>query len=86
MTAAREAGNYDGVRCADLRGCLLRFDRVWLMTTARGDDPFSEMDPAEARLLRDGFSVARMEEYQGVRVLLLVGPASGTAPAAGLPG
>ncbi|MGI5175192.1 hypothetical protein ACQEVZ_02525 [Dactylosporangium sp. CA-152071] len=56
------------------------------MTTARGPDPFSEMDPAEARLLRDEFSVARMEEYQGVRVLLLVRPASGTAPAAGLPG
>ncbi|MET7400964.1 glycosyltransferase family 39 protein [Dactylosporangium sp. NPDC005572] len=77
----REAGNYDGARCEDLRGCLLRFDRVWLMTTARSDDPFAEMDAAEARLLRDEFSVARMEEYEGVRVLLLVRP----APAAGPP-
>jgi mannosyltransferase len=68
----RQAGNFDGARCIDLNGCLQRFDRVWLMTTAGDANPFSEMNPVQAQLLRDQFDIARTGQYYRVRVLLLV--------------
>src|SRR5262249_25248075 len=68
----RQAGNFDGAHCIDLNGCLQRFDRVWLMTTAGGANPFSEMNPVQAQLLQDQFGIVRTDQYYRVRVLLLV--------------
>jgi mannosyltransferase len=67
----REAGNYDGAHCTDMKGCLARFDRVWLVTTASGDDLFGEMRPGQEALLVAGFQVAEVRQYTHVRVALL---------------
>jgi mannosyltransferase len=67
-----ELGGYGAEECPDPRACLGGTSRIWLLTTAVGDDPTREMPRPTADLLRKRFTPEYTYQFHRVRVVLLI--------------
>ena len=68
---AQRLGTYAAGECADPHACAADVDRLWFVTPNTTGDPFADVPPAKAAVLRDEFRIARDEPYRRVRLLLL---------------
>ncbi|WP_234010914.1 glycosyltransferase family 39 protein [Streptomyces sp. SPB78] len=66
----QELGSYGAQECPRPASCLATTKRLWLVTTAFGDDPYGDMPRANAKAIRAGFRLADTKALHHVRVLL----------------
>ncbi len=66
----QELGSYGARECPRPASCLATTKRLWLVTTAFGDDPYGDMPRANAKAIRAGFRLADTKPLHHVRVLL----------------
>jgi mannosyltransferase len=69
-TAAQRA-SFSASECADPAACLKDEPRLWLIHTGWTDDPFEQMPPARAQLLKLRYEIKETWEFTDVRLLLL---------------
>lgn len=68
---SKELGGYVARECVAPAACLGETKRIWLVNTAKSDDPLAEMSTATSALLRSQFKISRSEQFTGVRLVLL---------------
>jgi mannosyltransferase len=66
-----QSGDFVGRECRLPASCLGGTARIWLVTTAPGADPYAQLRPADADLLRSRFTIVQTGTFSHVRVLLL---------------
>ncbi|GAA2596568.1 hypothetical protein GCM10010399_28960 [Dactylosporangium fulvum] len=72
QTPGSATGRYEGTECPEAAECVAGTARVWLVTTAVGRDPLTELTGTKAAVLRSMFDVVEVHEFHKARVVLLV--------------
>ncbi len=65
------AGSFQAIECDQPERCLGPTGRVWLVTSTGSPDPFAELSPPIADVLRREFTVSDTRWWTGVRLVLL---------------
>jgi len=68
---AAEAGTFGAVECTDPAPCLSGNNRLWLLSTGVGEQPWAGMKPAAAAILGENFSADEVKRFPQIRVVLL---------------
>jgi mannosyltransferase len=66
-----QVGGFVARECRVPATCLGNVTRIWLVNTARGNNPWADLPPATADLLRTRFKIAEDKRFTGVHLLLL---------------
>ncbi|MFD6416805.1 glycosyltransferase family 39 protein [Streptomyces sp. NPDC060194] len=80
----RQTGRFDADECPRPAECLLDTRRLWLVATALDMNPYTDMPPRTAAVIRRDFRVVETEKLANVQVLLFEraapkGPGKGAA-------
>jgi hypothetical protein len=69
--SAERLGGYVAQECPAPATCLGGTRRIWLVNTTSSPDPFAELPPLAASLLREQFTVTKTWTYQHLHLVLL---------------
>ncbi|MFE9422930.1 glycosyltransferase family 39 protein [Kitasatospora sp. NPDC006697] len=69
--SAAGLGLYSAEECDDPDACAANTNRIWLVATGTGADPYAALPPQTAELLRTQFQATRTDVLAQVRLLLL---------------
>ncbi|MEU2627030.1 glycosyltransferase family 39 protein [Kitasatospora sp. NPDC007106] len=66
-----DLGRFQGTECDDPSECARYSDRLWLVSTAAGPNPFAQMAAGTRTVLQEQFKVSSTRELHKIKVLLL---------------
>jgi mannosyltransferase len=67
-----QMGDFSAQECAKTPPCVGERERIWLVNTSKGDDPWSGLKPERADTLSRAFKVSQDWRFQEIHVYLLV--------------
>ncbi|MEV0714603.1 glycosyltransferase family 39 protein [Asanoa sp. NPDC050611] len=72
VKTAAERGDFGAEECAQTLPCVGKRNRIWLVNTSKGDDPWVGMKPERSDTLRRLFKVSEHWNHQEIHIYLLV--------------
>ncbi|GAA1895368.1 glycosyltransferase family 39 protein [Asanoa iriomotensis] len=72
VRTAAERGDFGAEECAETAPCVGKRNRIWLVNTSKGDDPWVGMKAERSDTLRRMFTVSEHWNHQEIHIYLLV--------------